>query len=137
MEDEVFSSTCKRFYSTLWRTKVKRKLVSTSLSVQSRYERLRSYDLDCIVTGYLLDVEICVCHVVGKVYDSRHTGDGCQIFPAQIVGIHKYQRGLWCIETDSDYYAVVSFKPKGRVSLDFYLSLIESVRLLPSSNKCH
>jgi len=114
-----------------------RKIISLNLSVQSRYERLRSYDLDRLVTGYLLDVEICVCHVVGRVYDSRHTADGCQICPAQIVCVHKCERGLWCIETDIDYYAVVSFKSKGRASLDWYLSLVESIRLLPSSKRCH
>ena len=137
MVGEVCLLTFKKCCPTSWQTRMKRKLVSTTPSVQSRYERLRSYDLGCAVTGYLLDVEICVCHVIGRVYDSRHTRDGAQIFPAKIIAVHKYERGLWCIETDVDYYAVVSFKPKGRASLDVYLSLIESVKLLPSSNHCH
>lgn len=117
---------------------MKCKKVSSSRAIQSRYARLKSYDFDQPVAGFLFDFEITACSIVAKAYDHAFTMDGSCIEPYPIFAMHKYERGLWCVETSRrEFFVIVSYASSGLDSLLFYVSLLDSSRLLSTPKAVH
>lgn len=117
---------------------MKYKKVSSSRAIQSRYDRLKSYHFDQQVAGFLFDFEITAGSIVAIVYDHAFTMDGSCIEPYPIFAMHKYERGLWCVETcRRDFFVIVSYASSGLDSLLFYVSLLDSCRLLATPEAVH
>ncbi len=117
---------------------MKCKKVSSSRTIQSRYARLRSYHFDYPVAGFLFDFEIAAGSLVAKVYDHAFTIDGSYIEPFPVLAMHKYERGLWCVETcRRDFFVIVSYASSGLDSLHFYVSLLDSFRLFATPEAVH
>lgn len=117
---------------------MKCKKVSMSRTIQSRYVRLKTYHFDQPVAGFLFDFEIAAGSIVATVYDHAFTMDGSYIEPYPVFAMHKYECGLWCVETSHrDFFVIVSYASSGLDSLLFYVSLLDSCRLLTTPKAVH